>query len=493
MTATVCLAQAIAHAAPHVLRGLSPLERYVLANRLSWWLRPEQRIPFTDWRSCYLQAGRGWGKTHAVCVYINECVRTGRVSNDPERGIALMAPNEDRVEEVQIANLIATAPAWFKPERYAGGLVWPNGARAYAFTPEAPGRPRGGNFELAWFTEVVDFQESTRWLAFTNTTSATRRGIAQYLLDTTAMGTNEIIAYMHAEHARAPSRNIQVLGETFDNPILTRDYIESECAKYTGRRLLEEIFGRSFAGNAGAKFSQEKIDANRVPVAPSFDRALVAVDPAQSDSAESDETGIVAGGQHGAHYYLAEDASGRYTPGAWGAKTIEVALRWNAVGVFVERNKLGDGATFPIEVAARAAGLTVRMLDKGDPFPPFAPPGVLYVKCVQTGETKLGRADGPAALTTQGRVHHVGTFASLEKELRTFDGSGKSPNRYDAAVYVISELAELGREMPHDGKAAIAGAAAAAKALAGMTAPSVDPSAVAALFAGAAGSWRVGL
>ena len=40
------------------------------------------------------------------------------------------------------------------------------------------------------------------------------------------------------------------------------------------------------------------------------------------------------------------------------------------------------------------------------------------------------------------RVHHVGTFAELEREMRTWDPavSSRSPNRIDALVHGVAEL-----------------------------------------------------
>jgi phage terminase large subunit-like protein len=54
----------------------------------------------------------------------------------------------------------------------------------------------------------------------------------------------------------------------------------------------------------------------------------------------------------------------------------------------------------------------------------------------------LTRAEPIAALYEQKRVHHVGIFAQLEDELCDYDGTGKSPNRLDALVWVLTELSE---------------------------------------------------
>ena len=60
---------------------------------------------------------------------------------------------------------------------------------------------------------------------------------------------------------------------------------------------------------------------------------------------------------------------------------------------------------------------------------------------VNASRGKIIRAEPVQKLYEDGRVHHVGTFPELEKEMRTYtQGSTDSPNRMDALVWTISEL-----------------------------------------------------
>jgi hypothetical protein len=87
----------------------------------------------------------------------------------------------------------------------------------------------------------------------------------------------------------------------------------------------------------------------------------------------------------------------------------------------------------------------VRTLAKDDALPPYTP-GVIYFKSLTARADKLARAGAPASETQAGRVHMVGRHTDLENELVTYDGDGRSPNRYDAFVYCVIELRELWRE-----------------------------------------------
>ena len=71
------------------------------------------------------------------------------------------------------------------------------------------------------------------------------------------------------------------------------------------------------------------------------------------------------------------------------------------------------------------------------------------VKLVTASNGKHIRAEPIAALYEQGRVSHLGAFAALEDQmcLMTHEGyqGGGSPDRLDALVWGLTELAYPGR------------------------------------------------
>lgn len=456
---------AAARLAPEFIASLSDAERLVLPYAFELWLRPEQRIPRHDWHYYGFMCGRGWGKSLAVSVEINRRVRAGEA-----RAIALMAPNEDRVEEVQIQFLVDTSPPWFKAERYQGGVLWPNGVRALTFTPEAPGRSRSGNFDLSWLCEIVDWQDTTRKEAFKNLTTATRIGRAQVFWDTTSKGKNDVIQLLLGLHASDPRAYPIQRGAMFDNPLLSAKYLRTECRKYTGREAREEVWGESFTESAGASWLQAWLDRNRVLERPRVAlQRLVSIDPALSTHASADETGLVVGETDDRdHAYLTDDLSGRHAPETWGDLAVGQCVDENASGVIIERNHLGDNATACIRSRAVARSYTVRVLSREQAAKPFPrrTPGVIYVREVVAASSKTSRSSGPACEDEAGRVHMVGTFPELELELTTYEpGTRKSPNRLDAYTQLISELRELVRDAPKSSTADVDEAIAAHKML----------------------------
>lgn len=439
------IAAARARLAPVDRSQLTIAQRVVLAYRLERYIRTGQATGITlgpdYWRSWGVIAGRGYGKTFAIAIEFNRRVETGQC-----RKPALMAPTLDRVGEVQVANLVAHAPPWFKPEPYGKNSIrWPNGVTAETFSPESPGRPRSSNADLVWMTEIVDWQWSTRREAFNNITTATREGGAQYFWDTTSKGRNDVIKVLLEQHARDPRMHRLLRGSMLDNPVLGKTYLQDEIAKYgPGTRACdEEVFGKTFQESAGALWQQSWIDEHRVQFAPpSFELVIVGCDPALSTAPGSDETGLVTAGRLSGHFYPLRDLSGHHAPEHWGDLIVNEYLA-GAAGVVIERNHIGDGGAAVVRARAKERGLRVEVLPRGDSKPIARTPGLIYIREVTSRNSKGQRAQSPAALYKAGRGHHVGVLDELEEEMTTWEPDqrgGDSPNRLDALCEAINEL-----------------------------------------------------
>ena len=465
-------AYALAHIAPEFFEDLDETERMILPYIDDLWARPDQYLPPGNWRYCGFICGRGWGKTYTIAQAVNRLVESGQV-----RSPALMAPNDDRVRDVQVKNLVEASPPWFRAEAYRGGVRWPNGVIAVPFTPYEPGRSRSENIDLSWLCEIVDWQATTRQDAFENITTATRVGIARILWDTTSKGRNEIIKYLMDAHAEDPAQYPIVRGTTFDNPMLSRNVLRDTVRKYSGRRYEEEVEGKVFAEAAGALWEDSWIDRHRVlsaPIAP--DLRLVGIDPALSTRDDADETGICVASRvyvgDTAHAYIEKNLTGRHRPEQWGDIAIEECIQGQCAGIVLERNHAGDPAVYVLRSRAQAHGLQVREVpNDGSPFP-HRTPGVIYVRQVHPNTSKTTRAEGPAAETQLGHVHIVGHQPKLEAQMTTYEPctGQKSPNDYDAMVHTVIELLGISesrhKTTPRDMAAANAAAASLRKKLA---------------------------
>ncbi len=472
MSGLISPAQAFAHVDPEFIKGLSRAEKIILFYKFNFWARPEQLIPRKPWRMLGMRAGRGWGKTAALVPEITRFVESGEA-----RSIALVGPTDERVSELQIASLIKLAPPWFRPEERGGNLVWPNGAEAITFSAETEGRTRGGNFDLTWCTELVDWGPK-RLLVWKNVTTATRRTDgrpARVIYDTTSRGRNPLIALLSKDHARDPRGHIVINGMMFDNPLYASDYIRAECAKYVpgSQSFREELMGEEFNESAAALWKYEYIEDHRRELAPTdYELKIVSLDPAQSSRKDADETGLVvvcrtANG----HQFVLEDLSGHIPAETWARAVVDQCETGGASGVVTERNNSGEPVHDLIKVIAAQRGIRIEDIPPERDFP-LRTPGRIYFKEYTATRSKHQRAEAPAALYVQGLVHHVGVFEQLENEMTSWEPDNpKSPNRLDALAYAVAELARLKQKKVADPNA-IAGAVEANRILARGRAPS---------------------
>ncbi|MEW1719759.1 hypothetical protein [Streptomyces sp. NPDC093109] len=162
-------------------------------------------------------------------------------------------------------------------------------------------------------------------------------------------------------------------------------------------------------------------------------RIVVAVDPAGGESAVGDETGIIGAARgYDGHLYVLDDRSGSMGANDWGLAACRLALELRADAIVVEKNYGGDMARQIVRQAweqLQRQGVTKGLLM----------PMVLEVTA------KVGkrlRAEPMAQLYEQDLVHHVGQYPVLEDQMVTWVAGMDSPDRMDACVHGLTELAD---------------------------------------------------
>ena len=204
---------------------------------------------------------------------------------------------------------------------------------------------------------------------------------------------------------------------------LPEGYLEETLAGLSERQRLRFLEGRWLDDFAGALWTQEMIERDRVEAPPEeFERIIVGVDPAVSSGRDADETGIVtvARGRN-RHFYVLSDASMTGRPTEWAGRAVAEYHRFHADRIAGEVNNGGD----LIETVLRSIEADVSF------------------RAVRAMRGKIERAEPVAALYEQRRVHHLGRFPELEEQMTTFrPESGDSPDRLDALVWAVTMLME---------------------------------------------------
>jgi phage terminase large subunit-like protein len=415
-----------------------------------FWARPKQILPATEWRSFGFLTARGVGKTTALASHITDEVKAGRAMN-----IGLAAQNEDKTIAVQVRGLIDASPPWFRPEwaTTSKQLVWPNGARAHAFTPEVPGAIRSENFHLCWLSEVQSWPAATRQEAYLNFQFATRIGYARTLFDATPKRRHPMLKAFLARSEADPERHIVVRGTIHENARnLGAGVIENLESEFGGTSQgREELLGEMLEESEAALIKQAWIDAARRKMPDAVTRRAIGIDPAVTNRAGNDRTGIIdAGLAADGQLLVLGDHSGRYAVDAWATLVLDLYVKGGCDCVVVETNKGGDLVTQVLRAAAQRKELRVTVLGKDEPA--RVTRGTVYVREVHARGAKEDRAQPLATAYERGRVSHVEgvDLRELEDTVTTWEPAPghRSPDALDALVHVASELLGLGSNRP---------------------------------------------
>lgn len=380
----------------------------------SLWARPKQLPPPGDWGIWLLLAGRGFGKTLAITQWA-----LAQAKAMPGSRGALVAATERDARDVLVegeSGILNVAPPDFMPkfEPSKRRLTFPNGSTAALFSAEKPNRLRGPQHHWAICDELA------AWLhpeAFDMLLLGLRLGNDPRLAVATTPRPVALIKRLLADSTVAVVR-----GSTYENRAnLAPTFFKGVAKRYEGTSLgRQELLGEVLDENAGALFKRHLIEAARVDEAPELKRIVVAIDPAVTSHEGSDETGIVVAGvaeiDGQEEAYVLDDLSLKATPRGWASEAIAAYQLWQADRIVAEVNNGGDLVEH-----------TLRTVDANAPY-----------RAVRASRGKNARAEPVAALYEQGKVHHVGVFATLEQQM--CEGTNKSPDRVDALVWALSAL-----------------------------------------------------
>jgi len=207
--------------------------------------------------------------------------------------------------------------------------------------------------------------------------------------------------------------------------------------KSVGERVWWSLYQQQPRPLEGGVWQWAWIVANRVsPVAfrgVDLTRIVVAIDPSGGAGSSNDETGIISAGRDGAgDLYVLADRSGRHGAGSWGREACLLAIELGADAFVVETNFGGDMTR---QVLIQAWNELVREGGtRGLPLPRIVE--------VNAKQGKRLRAEPIAQLYELGRVHHIGEYPDLERQMVTWIPGLDSPDRMDAAVHALTELAD---------------------------------------------------
>ena len=375
--------------------------------------RAEQLPPDGDWRIWLIQSGRGWGKTRTGAEWVHVMAMT-----NPGIRIALVARTAADARDVMVegqSGILACSgdnrPEYEPSKRR---VTWSNGSMASTYSADKPDQLRGPQHHIAWADELAAWP---RWDTWVQLQMGLRLGDNPRCIVTT---TPRPLIQLR----RLAKRDTTVItrGRTMDNKAnLSESYIETIHDEYGGTTLgRQELEGELLDEMPGALFTRALIDKARVGEHPSFDRIVVAVDPATTGKETSDESGIIVAGVSKREFFILADWSLRGSPDKVCRRAVEAYEEFEADRIVFEANQGGE---------------TWRTIVNGIN-------SQVATKEVHASRGKIARAEPVSARYEQGRVHHVGLYDELEDQMCNYVAglSKDSPDRMDALVWAITEL-----------------------------------------------------
>lgn len=160
-------------------------------------------------------------------------------------------------------------------------------------------------------------------------------------------------------------------------------------------------------------------------------RTVVSVDPAVSNNDTSDEHGVIVAHKHQKDQYTVEaDFTRNGSTLEWAQAAISAYEKYGANEIVIETNQGGDMCVSTLRNAGFNGKITRVHASKG----------------------KVARSEPVAALYELGCVAHNEGLSLMEDEMQDLDpltgkAKGKSPNRVDAVVWALSELAGLQKQL----------------------------------------------
>jgi len=432
-----------------ILGQLSPFEQGLLYYSSEFILRPEQLIPDNGQTLTLALAGRGFGKTKMGGSWVRRKAESGRAKVG-----ALIGPDEGEIRAFMVegpSGILKSCPPWCRPKWYSSRgsmkLVWPNGTVAMCHSAEEP-EYRGPNLDFVWFDEPA----KCRWLpVLWDNIGYALRGSGHGMDPPQVLMTGTPLPLQFFRDRKKDAKTFFVSGTSIDNADnLDREFIERLKKLGDSRQAQQERDGVLLEDETGTLFTKKAIDDNRVQnladMPSRFLRVVISIDPADSVSNRSDETGVVAVGlDHRENLYVLDDKTAKALPDQWAASAFDLYNKWadhaDKIEFVAESNKGGENVRAVIIMYQKNRWLKLHGGDEKG----FR---ALEVTMFRSSVPKAERAHPVSQLYTAGRVHHVGWhLGRLEQEMTGWIPgiTRKSPNGLDSVCQAAHHLLDLGQ------------------------------------------------
>lgn len=445
---------------PQAVRdAFTPEEWVVLKRAVSAWSTPLQRLPDPPgrprpgygwwkgqwplppgpWGEAILIGGRGAGKSTPASNWLLEKAR-----NLPGEELGAVAPTKADLWNTCVENPHTGLLAWQRADfRFTKitktALHLPNKAVIRLVSAEKPERLRSANnWAAAWFDELGACQRPEK--AWENLRGSVRAGPRPQILLT--MNPRKGLKLIRALQARRTA--CVVINCSLENPNLPLDFYDSFILPALGTPSERELVrGEQLDDDPSALFRRDwlKPITQEALAGVAWKRIGIGYDPAETSKSTADDTGIVAAGiTTDDRCIVLADATANVPEGMAKPKPEETAmaavrLYWEVGASFIIIDVVRNGET---AMGLLRSAAKIYALEQKDSR-------LEAIRVIPRGGHKTKEDVAvPVAnrLYAKGLVLHAPGLGALEDQLCEWTPEcGWSPDRMDAACYVLSELA----------------------------------------------------
>ena len=207
---------------------------------------------------------------------------------------------------------------------------------------------------------------------------------------------------------------------TWDNPYIPRTAIQRRKNNMTEVHYLTEIMAQDVTEDPNALWTRRMIKYAYGVKPEDMERIVIGVDPSGS---MRNEVGIIVVGILGDKFFVLFDGTmGAPSPDAWAEQIADLHDDYEASLVVAEINFGG--------------AMVESTIHKGNDD--------MFVKVIHASRSKQARAEPITRLYQRGQVYHCDQFVDLEDQMcQWVPGQRKSPDRLDALVWAMTELADV--------------------------------------------------
>lgn len=392
--------------------------------------------------------GRELTPTHnslSASLFIRDLIYNNTV--DVKDDILVFGPTAHDVKRIMFdgsSGILNVFPPQHKPQINSKNVItFHNGNKAYMLTSQDASKARGSNAAVIILDEIVAYEANQLEELYMNARASLRKEPGITVITTTPKSSGaygQFFKELILQSKDPENKTLIIQSSSRENADNLID-LEMRYKQYEGTTALREEYEAEIILDSIQQLFDDKTIYKYCyeSLADRLNEIVISLDPAVSEGAKSDDTGIVVCGiskkDGGFESYVIEDKSGSHTPAIMSNIVLDLWYNYNIkykipTKILYEANQGGLYIGNQILVSAKNKGLDINLIQ----------PNLIST---HVSNNKYDRAYPVSQLMRDGKIHINKKNIELIKQLDNFTGFSnkhKADDRVDAMCAGINYL-----------------------------------------------------